>query len=249
MPTFNDYGIVLDSYNFSETDKILNIYTKGNGLVRAICKGVRKSKSRFSGKAGKLSCSYFHFAQGKSLNIISECEGINSFSKLRKDLTRLTYGILLLEVVSNFAHEEESESTEVYELLYKSLEELQTTDTPELFSINFLLEFLSIHGFSPQLETCVSCSKEVRDKNLHTEKYSYSSILGGLLCKNCLNVEHKLVDSAVLKYLTNVVETLQWSVSTANDRENIRKALDLLKEHINLRAKNEINSFEMAFSL
>ena len=247
MPTYNDYGIVLNSYNFSESDKILNIYTKENGLVRAICKGTRKPTSRFSGRADQLSCSFFHLAKGKNLDIVSECEQINSFSYLRKDLTRLTYGVLFLEVVNSFAHEQESESAHVYDLLYTSLEKLQVVDNPELFSISFLIEFLSIHGFSPQLETCVSCSQEIVKSSPETT-YPYSSILGGLLCKNCLNLDHKFVSSDVLKFLTTV-ETFQQNISTASDRENIRKALDLLKEHINARAKNEINSFDMVFSL
>ena len=248
MPTYNDYGIVLNSYNFSESDKILNIYTKENGLVRAICKGVRKQNSRFSGRVDPLLCAHFHFAKGKNLDIVSECEQINSFSYLRKDLTRLTYGILFLEVVSNFAHEQESESSHIYNLLYTSLEKLQVVDSPELFSISFLIEFLSIHGFCPQFNTCVSCSQEVVRSVSSEITYPYSSILGGLLCKNCLNLDHKFVSSEVLKCLTTV-ETCRWNVSTIKDRENIRKALDLLKEHINARAKNEVNSFDMVFSL
>ena len=248
MPTYNDYGIVLNNYNFSESDKILNIYTKGNGLVRAICKGVRKPTSRFSGRADQFTCAYFHFAKGKNLDIVSECEQINSFSYLRKDLTRLTYGILFLEVVNSFAHEQESESNHTYDLLYTSLEKLQVVDSPELFSISFLIEFLSIHGFCPQFETCVSCSQEILRSASPEIRYPYSSVLGGLLCKNCLNLNHKLISQAVIKVLS-VVETRRWHVFTIEERENIRKALDLLKEHINARAKNNINSFDMVFSL
>ncbi len=248
MPTYNDYGIVLNNYNFSESDKILNIYTKENGLVRAICKGVRKPNSKFSGRADQFTCAYFHFAKGKNLDIVSECEQMNAFSYLRKDLTRLTYGILFLEVVNSFAHEQESESNHIYDLLYTGLEKLQIVDSPELFSISFLIEFLSIHGFCPQFETCVSCSQEILKSHSPKITYPYSSVLGGLLCKNCLNLNHKFVSNEVLKLLTTV-ETLQCSISTITHRENIRKALDLLKEHINARAKNEIKTFELVFSL
>ena len=161
MPTYNDYGIVLNSTDLNETDKILNIYTKENALVRAVCKGARKPVGKFASKTDQLSCCYFQFAKGKNLDTVCDLEQINGFSKLRASLPHLSHGILFLEVVSGFAHEKENESSEVYELLYSGLDNLQSASDPEIFSIKFIIDFLSIHGFKPQLETCVSCSLEV----------------------------------------------------------------------------------------
>ena len=249
MPTYNDYGIVLSSYNLAESDKILNIYTKENGLVRAVAKGVKKPKSRFSGKVEQLSCCYFQFAKGKNLDVISDCLQVNSFSLLRSDLIRLTYGILFLEIVGNFAHEMESESVHVYELLYSALDLLQRTEEPDLLSIKFIKDFLSIHGFSPQLETCVSCSKEISfDKKL--TDYPYSSALGGLLCKECSGlVDHKLVNFNVLAMLQSKVQFNTNKINPLIFKESVRLALDLLREHIDIRAKNKIKSFDLVFSL
>ena len=243
MPTYNDYGIVLNDYDFADADKILNIYTKENGLVRAICKGIRKLGSKLSGKVNQISCCCFQFAKGKNLDVVCDCEQINTFSLLRSDLTRLTYAILFAEVVSKFAHEKETESSHIYDLLYSSLDELQRTSDPELFSIKFITQFLSIHGYKPQLETCVSCSLEVlKSENI----YLYSSILGGLLCSECASViDHKPVDVDVLKIIREYgVQNTEREV-----RENVRKALALLKEHINHRAKSSIKTFDLVFSL
>ncbi|MBI3590594.1 MAG: DNA repair protein RecO [Candidatus Melainabacteria bacterium] len=251
MPTYNDYGIVLSSYNLAESDKILNIYTKDNGLVRAIAKGVKKSKSRFSGKVEQLSCCYFQFARGKNLDIISDCSQVNGFALLKSDLIRLSYGILFIEVVSSFAHEMESESVHVYDLLYSGLEELQKVNNPVLFSIRFLINFLSIHGLSPQLETCVSCSKEVQRLgntkiNEKPDVYPYSSALGGLLCKKCSDfIDHKLVTPEILLMLKQ--QTYMF-VEQGSDL-NSRIALDILREHLDLRAKNKIKTFDLVFSL
>ena len=241
MSTYNDYGIVLNSYKLGESDKILNIYTKTKGLVKAVCKGSRKLTSSFGSKVDQLSCCYFQFAKGKNLYTVCECEQVKSFALLRSDLIRLTYGMLFLETVSNFAHEEESESEEVYELLYSSLEKLQTSESPELMAIEFLLEFLSIHGYKPQLGTCVSCSKATNLTST-AKSYPYSPILGGLLCNQCADlIDHKAISLEVLKILNHSYSSLE--------NENIRLVLDLLKEHINMRAKNKIKSFDLAFSL
>lgn len=238
MPTYNDHGIVLNSYDLAEADKILNIYTKDNGLVRAVAKGVKKPRGSLRGKVDQLSCCFFQFAIGKNLDVISDCMQVNSFSLLRSNLVRLTYGLLFLEIVGSFAYEKESESAHVYELLYSSLEQLQKIEEPDLFSIKFILEFLSIHGLKPQLETCVSCSQEV---NKELDFYSYSTVLGGLLCKECSHLmDCKLVGANVLQVLES---------QSVHDKEGIRLALDLLIEHVNIRAKNKIKSFELLVSL
>lgn len=247
MSTFNDSGIVLNSYNLGETDKIINIYTRENGLVRAIAKGVRKSTSKFSGKLDQLNCCFFQFAKGKNLDTIIDCEQINTFSNLRTDLKRLTTGFLFLEIVNGFAHEQESECNEVYELLYNSLDQLQTIKNPFLFSINFVSNFLSIHGYKPQLDSCVSCSTCVSMSQCTNDPYS--TALGGILCTECAKlIEHIKVDESVIKIIR---EGRGDPCGRPNEykEEDIRKALDLLRKHLDIRAKNKIKSFDLVFSL
>ncbi len=261
MPTYNDYGIVLNSHDLGESDKILNIYTKENALVRAVVKGSRKTSSKFSGKVDQLSCCYFQFAIGKNLDTVCECEQVNSFPSLRSNLTRLTCAVLFLEIVSNFAYEDEIDSFHVYDLLYVSLDRLQTSPNPDLDSVSFISKFLSLHGYKPQFETCVSCSvgvglaptQKADLMSAQLNNYPYSSILGGILCKECAKlIEHKLVKPSVINIIKQEIETSQpLNPSTSNhlNIEDIRLALDLLREHIDIRAKNKIKSFDLIFSL
>ena len=241
MPTYNDCGIVLKSFELSEADKIFNIYTRENGLVRAIGKNVRKAKSKIAGKVDQLSCSYFQFAKGKNLDIICDIEQITSFPKLRTNPLKIFYGILFLDIVNNFAHEGESDSHENYELLYSSLNELQTSENVELTSLRFISGFLSIHGFKPQLETCVACNSEIRNQKSEIRNFAYSSTLGGLLCKQCLHIDHKMIPKSTIDLLMAHGSTL--------NTEDIRPALKLLQDHLNARSKKEIKSFDLVFSL
>ncbi len=263
MPTFNDYGIVLHSYKLSESGKILNIYTKDHGLIKAVYKSTKTAKSSFRGKFDQLSCCYFQFAIGKSLYTICECEQINSFSLLRSNLVNLSAGILFLEIINSFSHEGEIDSIHTYNLLYSSLDKLQTNNEPDLLIVDFMIEFLSIHGYKPQLETCVSCSTVIswdRDvaRNVSTAQSSipYSSILGGLLCIACSEtLDHKMVHSETLELLqllttnskSSNIETLH--SPTFEAKGNIRSVLKLLREHLDLRAKNKIKSFDLLLSL
>lgn len=251
MPTYNDYGIVLNSYDLGESDRILNIYTKENGLVRAVVKGARKPLSKFSGKIDQLSCCYFHFANGKNLDILCDCEQVNGFPSLRSNLTRLTSAVLFLEIVSNFAYEDESDSHHIYDLLCESLNRLQISSNPDLDSISFISKFLSLHGYKPQFETCVSCNSVVRDqwseiREQNSEVYLYSNVLGGVLCGNCSGtIDNKSVNSEVLQILFN---SESGNFQTPQNK-NVRLALELLREHVDIRAKNKIKSFDLVFSL
>jgi len=243
MPTYKDLGIVLNSYKLGEADKILNIYTKENGLVRAVGKGIRKPKSKLSGRVDQLSCCHFQFAKGRNLDVISECEQINSFPRLRKNLKLLTYAILFLEIVSSFAHEKESESNEVYNLLYKSLDELQSVNNIEQFAIGFILHFLKIHGFKPQFNSCVSCNSQIQDSD---KNIPFSTILGGIICNECANtIQNKMVNSKVISLLKYPMPSTQSLLRF----EDIQQTLDILQEYINVRGKRKVRAFDLVFSL
>ena len=46
MALYRDHGIVLRTYKLGEADRIVVLITEGHGKVRAVAKGVRKTKSR-----------------------------------------------------------------------------------------------------------------------------------------------------------------------------------------------------------
>ncbi len=243
MPTYNDTGIILNSFEYGEADKILNIYTKENGLVRAICKGVKKTNNRFRGKVDKLSCSSFQFAKGKNMDIVSECNHLNNFPTLRSDLLKLTYGLLFLEIVNSFAHEQDSESVEVYSLLYNGLDKLQIALNPARYSIKFITELLIVLGYKPQFNNCVMCSEDI-DLEEEREVFLFSSVLGGLLCSECHRFsEYREISKKIVDIIENKTDNLEIT------DVDIKHTLKILKEYVSARTHKEIKSFDLAFSL
>ena len=47
---YSDKGVVLRTYKLGESDRIVVLLTEANGKVRAVAKGVRKTKSRFGSR-------------------------------------------------------------------------------------------------------------------------------------------------------------------------------------------------------
>ena len=46
MPLYQDEGVVLRTAKLGEADRILTLLTRDHGKVRAVAKGVRRTKSR-----------------------------------------------------------------------------------------------------------------------------------------------------------------------------------------------------------
>ena len=47
MSLYRDEGVVLRTSKLGEADRIITILTRGHGKIRAVAKGVRRTKSRF----------------------------------------------------------------------------------------------------------------------------------------------------------------------------------------------------------
>ena len=50
MQNFTTDAINLKSYNLSESDKIIVMYSKDKGIIRGVAKGVKKSTSKLGGR-------------------------------------------------------------------------------------------------------------------------------------------------------------------------------------------------------
>lgn len=118
--TYKTEGIVIKRVNFGEADRILTIFTKHYGKIKAIAKGVRRVKSRKGGNLELFNQVILFLSEGKNWDIITEAEAINSFENLRKNLTFVGRAFQIAEVVDRLTAERE-ESRKVFELLIEAL--------------------------------------------------------------------------------------------------------------------------------
>ncbi len=124
MPTYRDEAIAIRSIRLGEADRIVTFITPENGKVRAVAKGVRKTKSRFGGRLEPLNHVSLLLYEGRELDIVSQVETLNSPAPLLTDLDRLTQGLALLEAVDQLALEREP-APELYRMLVGALRTLE----------------------------------------------------------------------------------------------------------------------------
>jgi DNA repair protein RecO (recombination protein O) len=156
---YRDRGVVLRTYRLGEADRIVVVLTRGHGKVRAVAKGVRKTKSRFGGRLEPASHVDLLMYEGRGeLDIVSQAETVDHFRPLRDDLDRLARAVAVLEAADQLAMEGEA-NARLYDMVVGALRTLAGQDAP-LVVPGFLLKALALEGFRPQVEACVACGSE-----------------------------------------------------------------------------------------
>ncbi len=159
MALYRDRGVVLRTYKLGEADRIVVSLTRQHGKVRAVAKGVRKTKSRFGGRLEPTSHADLLFYEGRGgLDIVSQAESIDLFRPLRDHLDGLGRAIAMLEAADQLSLEREV-NVPLYEMLVGALRTLARQDAP-LVVPGFLLKALALEGFRPQVEACAVCEVE-----------------------------------------------------------------------------------------
>ncbi len=176
MSLYRDTGVVLRTYKLGEADRIVVIMTAEHGKVRAVAKGVRKTKSRFGGRLEPLNHVSLLLYEGRELDIVSQAESIDSRAPLLEDLDALTQGIALLEAVDQMSLDREP-APHLYRMLVGALRTLEARPSP-LVVPAFFWKVLANEGVRPQLDACVSCDSP-------DDLVAFDLGEGGVLCRNC----------------------------------------------------------------
>jgi DNA repair protein RecO (recombination protein O) len=158
MSLYHDQGVVLRTHKLGEADRIITLLTKGHGKVRAVAKGVRKTKSRFGGRLEPTSHVRLLLYEGRELDIVTQAESIDHFRAIRDDLDRLGQAVSMLEAADQMALEREP-NPRIYDMLVGALRTLAAQGSP-LVVPAFFLKLLALEGFRPQVESCLVCGDE-----------------------------------------------------------------------------------------
>ncbi|MDY6892812.1 MAG: DNA repair protein RecO [Chloroflexota bacterium] len=84
--TYKTEAIVLKRTNLGEADSIITLYTPDLGKIRAVAKGIRRTKSKLGGHLDLLNRSALLLAYGQNLHVITQSQTIESFIPLKSEL-------------------------------------------------------------------------------------------------------------------------------------------------------------------
>jgi DNA repair protein RecO (recombination protein O) len=178
--SFRAEAVVLRHSDFGEADRLLTLYTREHGKVRAIAKGARKIASRKAGHLEPFTRVKLQLAKGRDLLIVTQAETIDAYPSLRADLTLTGYAAYVLELLDRFVPDEETAVPSLFRLLTETLSRLATDSIPWLTIRSYEMRLLDLLGFRPRLFECANCGKEIL-----AEDQFFSAVLGGAVCPRC----------------------------------------------------------------
>jgi DNA repair protein RecO (recombination protein O) len=173
---YKDEGVVLRTIKLGESDRIVTLFTRSNGKIRAVAKGVRKTKSRFGGRLEPFTRVQLLIYQGRNLDTITSADIVTSFDEIRTDYQRLKSAAVMVELVDKITPDRES-ALSVYALLLAGLRALAKGGSDSIVPA-FIVKLLSVSGYHPHLRSCAGCG------NGH-ELIAFSPALGGAICEGC----------------------------------------------------------------
>ena len=177
--TYRCEGLTLRKASIGEADLVVTIITADRGKVRAVGKGARRSTSKLVGHLEPLTLSRFAMAQGRELDIVSQAEVLDGFAPVKADITTMTRGLYVAELVDGFGPED-SASGGLFRLAVNVLRALPDAVEPEAPLRYFEFHLLRLTGILPELYQCVECRRDVEP-----DAHRFSVNLGGVLCPAC----------------------------------------------------------------
>lgn len=101
MIYLKDTGFVVRRVSLGEADRFVTIFTKNNGKVEVLAKGVRKITSRRSAQIELLNLIRFSSVKSSKNFILTEVDLLNSFEDRRKTLLECQAFFLACELIDN----------------------------------------------------------------------------------------------------------------------------------------------------
>ncbi len=174
---YRDTGVVLRTYKLRESDRIVVFHTAEHGKVRAVAKGVRKTRSRFGARLEPMSHVRLLLYRGRELDIVSQAEAVEPLSPMLSSLDRASQGLAAIEAVDQLSLEREP-NEQLYRMLVGVLRTIATT--PSTLNVAaFYWKLLANEGMRPELDRCVRCG----DSDVALVAFDLNE--GGMLCRSC----------------------------------------------------------------
>jgi DNA repair protein RecO (recombination protein O) len=176
-------AVVLHSFSYLESSRILRLATRDAGLVSVLAKGARRTSRRF-GTAVDLFAegqAQFYAKSGRDLHTLAAFDVVRSRPALAADLGRFTAASAVAELMLRFAREDAE--PELFEVLVTALDRIATAPPPGTREAGLAAAWRLVGelGFGPSVVECAECHVTVD----LARPAAFSHPAGGTLCDRC----------------------------------------------------------------
>ncbi len=115
-------AIVLRSFDYRETSRIITMYTKEQGKITCVFKGIRRDPRKFGSSVDKFTINhlvYYHYRRG-DLHLASQCDIKQFYFQIRSDYKRNMAASYMCELV-DIIMQPSDVNKRVYGLMFRFL--------------------------------------------------------------------------------------------------------------------------------
>lgn len=240
-------GIIFKRRKYKDTDLIVKIMTKNNGIISLIVKGAMRPKSKLNAATLNFSYgTYVIYTSGHGLNSLRTYKEVKQLDGIYDDLIKNAYASFILDLIDH-AFVEYQPIGKYYDLADFAIHKINEGVDPEIITQIVQMQLLTAFGVQPELRRCLICKKE-------RGVFDYSIKLGGVICSDHFNdVQSRLYlkpkQTALLRTMGLVpIERLGKISLQSETKLATRKAIDrIYGETIDLNLKTKKFLDEMKF--
>ena len=194
MPLRETEAIVLRTYRLGEAEKIVSLFTRQMGRLRAVARGAQRTKSRYGGSLEPLSYVRIEIfeRENRDLLYLNSVELIESFFSMQADYRVQLAAQFLAEVGERLLPEREV-NERIFRLLLAVLRALKHSGEVNRPLLYFDYWMVRLGGFLPDFDACPSCGRALGDEGGYYSRGSES-----LLCRDCKPAGSLKVSAAIL---------------------------------------------------
>jgi DNA repair protein RecO (recombination protein O) len=236
---YRDEGVVLRTQKLGEADRIITLLTRSHGRVRAVGKGVRRTRSKFGSRLEPFTHVDVQVWEGRSLDVVQQAETISSYGdRLVDDYGRYTAGTAMLETAERLTAEEKEPAVQQFLLLVGGLRILaDALHSPGLVLDAFLVRSLAVGGYAPSFGDCARCTRP----GPHP---FFNVAAGGAVCATCRPPGSVTPATATLDLLAALL-TGDWLVADGSEARNRREASGLVAAYLQWHLERGLRSLPL----
>ncbi len=147
-------AVVLHSFDYGETSRIVRLLTRQHGVIGVMARGARRPTSQFGSTLQPASYvqAVYYFRPGRGLQTLKEAAHVIRWRRLTRDVDRVTMALRVVEVARLVVEEGEAHPLAL-DLAVRTLEFLETADDRAAIAVPwFQLRLAALLGFAPDVQ-------------------------------------------------------------------------------------------------
>jgi len=182
--TITTEALVLHCIRWSESSKIVNLFIRDAGIIKAIAKGALRPKSPFRGVLEALNYVevVLSVKESRGLQIVTSAALIDGFLEIKEDLNKTAFAFAILELIHKLFRIS-GEVQKFFQYTISVLKQISRAKESKLsmYFGHFLFRISEELGFGWAIEKCLICEKVPRQFPVYLNSQN-----GGVICSACV---------------------------------------------------------------